>query len=48
MHFLKRLKRQKGYRKYVTIQSQGNFRKFANHACMNEHNFENSFGEVTT
>ena len=32
----------------VTIQSQGNFHKFANYACMNEHNFENFFGEVTT
>ena len=32
----------------VTIQSQDNFHKFANHACMNEHNFENFFGEVTT
>ena len=32
----------------ATIQSQGNFQKFANHACMNEHNFENFFGEVTT
>jgi len=33
---------------FVTIQSQGSFQKFANHACMNEHNFENFFGEVTT
>ena len=32
----------------VTIQIQDNFHKFANHACMNEHNFENFFGEVTT
>ena len=33
---------------FVTIQSQGNFHKFANHACMNEHNFENFFGEVAS
>ena len=32
----------------VTIQSQGNFHKIANHACMDEHIFENFFGEVTT
>ena len=32
----------------ITIQSRENLHKFANHACMNEHNFENFFGEVTT
>ncbi len=32
----------------VTIQSQGNFHKIANHARMNEHIFEIFFGEVAT
>jgi hypothetical protein len=31
--------------KFVTIQSQANFHKIANYACINEHIFENLFGE---
>ena len=33
---------------FVTIQSRGNLHKFANHACMNEHNFGNFFGELAS
>lgn len=33
---------------FVTIQSRGNLHKFANHACMNEHNFGNFFGDVAS